>query len=152
MAIHLSRINYDSDLNPRQKENYNFQKVSSILADYGFMTMRLSDDWQGADFIAQHIDGETFLRVQLKSRLTFSIKYHKKDIYAAFLHKEDLYLYPHDELLQLILEKTNVEHTDSWKKDGEYSFPKLSSQIKELLEPFKIPSKPSHIVSPDFDH
>jgi hypothetical protein len=35
-----------------------------VLADYGFLTMRLSDDWQGADFIAQHIDG-AFLKVQL---------------------------------------------------------------------------------------
>lgn len=40
------------------------------MADYGFMTIRLSDDWQGADFIAQHVDGVLFLRVQLKGRLT----------------------------------------------------------------------------------
>jgi hypothetical protein len=30
------------------------------------MTMRLSDDWQGADFIAQRIDGGTFLKVELR--------------------------------------------------------------------------------------
>ena len=54
-------------LNPREKENYNFLKVSAVLADYGFVTMRLSSDWQGADFIAQHLDGETFLRVRPKS-------------------------------------------------------------------------------------
>ena len=52
------KIKYGS-LNNRQKESYNFQKVSSILAEYGFVTMKLNDDWQGADFIAQHIDGNT---------------------------------------------------------------------------------------------
>lgn len=56
MAIELSRICYN-ELNSRQQENYNFQKVSAVLADYGFVTMRLNDDWQGADFIAIHIDG-----------------------------------------------------------------------------------------------
>ena len=66
-------------LNPREKENYNFLKVSAVLADYGFVTMRLSSDWQGADFIAQHLDGETFLKVQLKSRLTFDKKIYRQE-------------------------------------------------------------------------
>ena len=48
------------DLNSRQKENYNFQKVAARMADFGFNCLRLTDDWQGADFIACHIDGETF--------------------------------------------------------------------------------------------
>lgn len=52
----LRRISYNA-LNARQKENFNFQKVSAVLADYGFVTLRLCDDWQGADFLAQHIDG-----------------------------------------------------------------------------------------------
>ena len=56
MPLELTRIRY-ADLNARQKENYNFQKVSAVLADFGFTTLRLTDDWQGADFIAQHIDG-----------------------------------------------------------------------------------------------
>ena len=70
----FKKIGYKK-LNMRQKENYNFHKVAAILADYGFVCIRLSDDWQGADFIAQHIDGATFLRVQLKSRLTIQKKY-----------------------------------------------------------------------------
>ena len=41
----------------KQIEQLNFQKVSAILADYGFQTIRLSNDWKGADFIAQHIGG-----------------------------------------------------------------------------------------------
>ena len=38
-----------TDLNSRQKENYNFHKVAARMADYGFNCLRLTDDWQGAD-------------------------------------------------------------------------------------------------------
>lgn len=47
----LSKITY-KNLNARQKENYNYHKVAATLADYGYNSMRLNDDWQGADFIA----------------------------------------------------------------------------------------------------
>ena len=86
--MQLKRIRYSS-LNSRQKENFNFQKVSAVLADYGFVTLRLSDDWQGADFIAQHIDGTTFARVRLKGRLTFEKKYRGKDLWVAFADGEN---------------------------------------------------------------
>lgn len=94
----LQRVAY-ADLNSRQKENYNFQKVAGRLADYGFNSIRLTDDWQGADFIAVHIDDETFLKVQLKGRLVIDRKYSGKGIHIAFLHGDDLYLYDHDALV-----------------------------------------------------
>ncbi len=77
MAFDFDLIDYKKDLNARQKENYNFQKISAVLADYGFVTLRLSDDWNGADFIALHKSGES-LRVQLKARLSFSRKYPRR--------------------------------------------------------------------------
>ena len=137
MPLHLSSINY-CDLNARQKENFNFLKVSAVLADFGFMTMRLTDDWQGADFIAQHIDGETFLKVQLKARLTFSEKYRGKNLYVAFFRKPDWYLYPHDEVLAKVLQETGVAKTISWGERGGYSFPGLSKQMATIVEPYKI--------------
>lgn len=72
----FQRIAYD-DLNSRQQENFNFQKISARLADFGFTTIRLSDDWNGADFLALHLHGET-LKVQLKGRATFMKKYEGK--------------------------------------------------------------------------
>jgi hypothetical protein len=134
----LKRIN-PAELNSRQKENYNYQKISALLADYGFMTMRLSDDWQGADFIAQHIDGETFLKIQLKSRLMFDKKYRQKGIYVAFPCNSDWYLYPHDEMLQMVLSETGIGKTKSWN-DGSYHFPKMSKKLMALLEKYKIGS------------
>ena len=39
MDITFERVHY-KDLNSRQQEAYNFQKVSGVLADFGFVTIR----------------------------------------------------------------------------------------------------------------
>ncbi len=132
----LKKIKYQQ-LNARQKENFNFQKVSAILADYGFVTLRLSDDWQGADFIAVHISGEV-VRVQLKSRLAFQKEYRGKRIYVAFAADGAWYLYPHDRLLGKVIEAKKIGGTATWKGDGRYSFRKASKEILKLLEPYRI--------------
>jgi len=78
----FEKIKY-SELNSKAKEMYNFQNVSAKFADYGFTTMWLHNDWQGADFIAVHVDGVTDLKVQLKGRLSFSQNmWVKTSIYA----------------------------------------------------------------------
>ena len=133
----LNLIAY-SDLNARQKENFNFQKISAVLADYGFVTQRLSDDWNGADFIALHADGNTVLRVQLKSRLSFNKKYQGKTLYIAFAEAEEWYLYPHDELLDHVLADTSIAETESWKVRGGYSFPRIPNGLRKLLEGYRI--------------
>lgn len=117
MTYTLQRISYQS-LTARQQEAYNFQKVSAVLADYGFTTIRLSDDWQGADFIAQHADGMTFLKVQLKGRLTFERKYQGKGLYVCFPCEGCWYLCPHDNLLEQVLQETGMEKTKSWLIEG----------------------------------
>ena len=132
--MQLKKINY-SDLNSKAKEMYNFQKVSAKLADYGFTTMWLNNDWQGADFIAVHIDGITDLKIQLKGRLSFSKKYIGKNIYICFIENDSIYLYPHDEILE------QIEHRISDKtylKTGQWSTPKLTKENKILLELYKL--------------
>jgi hypothetical protein len=131
----FERVTYES-LNARQKESYNFQKISAVLAELGFVTIRLSDDWKGADFLAQHISGET-LRVQLKSRLTFQKKYQGKDLWVCFREEERWYLYPHDELLERVLAETNIANSGSWKTAESYSFPYVSQQLQLLLSPYR---------------
>ena len=129
----LAPINY-ANLNSRQQEAYNFQKVSGVLADFGFTTIRLTDDWQGADFIAQHIDGQQFLKVQLKGRCRLAEKYRGKDIYICFRDAGDWYLIPHDELLDWVATNMNVVNTTSWTSGGGYSFPTLSAALKAHLQ------------------
>ena len=133
----FQRIRY-ADLNARQQESYNFQKASAELADFGFVTMRLSDDWRGADFIAQHIDGIRFLKVQIKGRLTFAKKYEGRAIHVCFPSNGLWFIYPHDELLSQVTGISDFSTTDSWRKGGAYSFPRLSKKVKELLEPYRL--------------
>ncbi len=133
----FERVPYD-DLNSRQKENYNFQKVAARLADYGFNCLRLSDDWQGADFIACHIDGETFLKIQLKGRLTIDNKYFGRGIHIAFLNGNDCYIYPHDETRDSILARGIINESIAWAQTGAYSWPTPPAWAVEMLSEFRI--------------
>jgi hypothetical protein len=133
----FQKIDY-ARLNARQQEQFNFQKVSGVLADYGFRTISLGDDWQGADFIAHHVDGNLFLKVQLKGRLSFDKKYEGKDIWVCFRDGAKWYLYPHDELLAQVLAEKNVSKTDSWAKKGGYSWPTLSVELREMLTRYEL--------------
>lgn len=94
-------VPYES-LNARQKELRNFHKIAARLADYGFHSMWLSDDWQGADFLACHIDGATVLRVQLKARMVLDRKYLGKGLHIAFREGDRVFVYPHDELAAFV--------------------------------------------------
>lgn len=135
----MQKIDYN-DLNARQKENYNFQKIAATLAGYGYSCMWLNDDWQGADFIANHIDGIEFLKVQLKSRLTINRKYIGKDIYVAFRYEGDTYLYPHDELMNFIFkELPSTEKRESWAKVGGFSWPNpMPKKLKLKMAQYKL--------------
>lgn len=128
----FERINYN-DLNSKAKEMYNFQKVSAKLADYGYTTMWLNNDWQGADFIAIHIDGITDIKVQLKGRFSFAKKYRNKNIYMCFLSENNIYLYPHDEILNQLEYRISDK---TWLSKGTWSTPKLTKQNQQLLKPF----------------
>jgi hypothetical protein len=128
------KISY-KDLPSRMQETYNFQKASSVLADFGFVTNLLKYDWMGADFLAQHIDGD-WLKVQLKGRVTVDPKYENKEIFIMFEDKRKScwYLYPHDKLLShcrknfpnaaLATNGFNRGHGTRW--------------ITEWLEPYKV--------------
>jgi hypothetical protein len=110
------QVQYDS-LNARQKEAYLFQKIAATLADYGYNCIKLADDWQGADFLAYHINGTNTLKVQLKSRLTIDRKYCDKDIWIAFPHEGDWYLIEHDRLIEKVGQHTDWLGSHAWK-DG----------------------------------
>ncbi len=131
------KIEY-AKLNARQQENFNFQKVAAHLADYGYNCLRLSDDWHGADFIACHIDGSRFLKVQLKGRLEVDKKYCGKDIYIAFRYNADWYVYPHDEVMNLFLSHGMMAGTKSWDIGGGYSWGHLSVERLKLLKRYLI--------------
>jgi len=124
----FKKVNY-KDLNSKQKENYNFHKVSSKLADYGFNSMRLNDDWEGADFIS--INKDEMIKVQLKGRFTIDKKYIGKDIFISFLEDEKVKIYKHDDALEVIPE--NVKISKSWSEVGNYSWGKTPEYFNDII-------------------
>lgn len=131
--MELEKIRY-SELNSKQKEIYNFQKVSSRLADYGFNCIKLADDWQGADFLAYHKDGIETLKVQLKSRVFVDDKYARKNIYMAFPIDNSWCLIEHDELLDLVSKNTVWLQSQAWAKTKAYSSGSINKRLKLALQ------------------
>jgi frataxin-like iron-binding protein CyaY len=121
------------DLTAKQKELFNFQKIAATLADYGFNCIKLADDWQGADFLAYHINGTTTLKVQLKSRLTINQKYSGKDIWMAFPHKGHWYLIEHHCLVEKVGKHTDWLKSPSWKERDGYSSVSINPSLLESL-------------------
>ena len=127
----LKKVDYNQ-LNAREKENYNYHKVASALADYGFDSMRLNNDWQGADFIA--VKGDEMIKVQLKSRFTLAKKYVGKQIYIAFIENNEVKIYSHDDALDIATK--NILQSSSWIKNNAYNFnqtPKHYNQVIKTL-------------------
>jgi hypothetical protein len=128
------RVKY-CELPAKAQEAYNYQKASAILAEHGFITNLLKYDWNGADFISQHIDGK-WLKIQIKGRLTTDLKYIGKDIYIKFEDKENSnwYLFPHDKL---------VDHCRQYYPDKAFtvkghSRARLSKRDKQWLSDYLI--------------
>lgn len=129
---HFEIVNYNS-LNAKQKELFNFQKIAATLANYGFNCIKLADDWQGADFLAHHVNGTTALKVQLKSRVTIQRKYCDKDIWIAFPYEQSWYLIEHDRLIEKIGEHTTWLDSPSWVEKHGYSSANISASLLESL-------------------
>ncbi len=133
----MEKISY-SELNSKQKEIYNFQKLSGLLADYGFNCIKLADDWQSADFLAYHIDGTTTYRVQLKGRITIDRKYEDKNLHMAFPIKDVWYMIPHDTLVRLVGKHCNWLKTDSWFTKGTYSSISANPSLLKSMSNYKL--------------
>ena len=127
----LSKVTYEN-LNAKQKENFNYHKVAAALADYGYDSMRLNNDWQGADFIA--VKNDEMLKVQLKGRFTVDKKYIDKDIYVAFIENGIIKIYEHDKAIVML--PKNILNSSSWIDKGGYSWgqtPKIYDSIIRVI-------------------
>jgi len=68
--------------------------------------------------------------------LSFAKKYIGKEIYISFIDKNnDIYLYPHDEMLNIIVKKISDK---TWIDKGVWSSPNLTKVNKILLESYKL--------------
>jgi len=137
-SIRFVKIEYGK-LTAKQKELFNFQKIAATLADFGYNSIKLADDWQGADFLAYHLNGKTTLKVQLKSRVTINKKkYGGKDIWIAFPHKKEWYLIEHDKLVDKVGEHTTWLDNSSWKDREGYSSISINPELLASLDENKL--------------
>ena len=125
----FKKIDYSS-LNSKQRENFNFHKVASALADYGYDSMRLNNDWEGADFIA--VKDDKMLKIQLKGRFTIDKKYIGKDIYIAFIEDNIVKIYNHDKVINVL--PANIIQSDSWSIKGGYSWGKTPKIYESIIK------------------
>ena len=133
-----------NELSAKQKEIYNFHKIASILADYGFNCIKLADDWKGADFLAYHKDGNQTLKVQLKSGMGIYKKYMSKNLYMGFPIDKIWYLIPHDALVKIVSQVApKALKAQAWVKKGFYTWPRPSKVMRERLSCFALKSNNS---------
>ena len=130
------KVNY-RELNGRQQERFNFQKLSAVLADYGFNCIWLSADWKDADFLADNpFTGET-LRVQLKTALTVNKKYVGKNLWMGFPIGQDWYLIRHRDLVKIIDAHTPALGNKSWAGDKDCFWTNPKAALVEAVEPYR---------------
>lgn len=132
--IKLEPIEYSS-LKAKAQENYNFLKMAAILADYGYNCLWLNDDWNGADCIAMHIDGISDFKIQLKGGISFAQKYRGKNLFIAFFELGDLYIYPHDVVLDQV---KSVISDQTWLAKDTYFQTKITKKFSETIAPYKV--------------
>ena len=134
MTPSFHKVEY-SDLNARQKENYNFHKIASALAEYGYNSIRLSDDYHGADFISIHVETGEVLKIQQKSRWTVLGKYLGKGILIAFPLQKQVAIYDHDEVWNFILASDHpISKTKSFSVHKGYSAVNIPKGIDHLVK------------------
>ena len=138
----FNKIDYEN-LNARQKEVFNFHKIAAMLADYGFNCLKLTDDWQGADFLAyQMLGNKETLKIQLKSRVTIDKKYLGKNIWLPFPVAGSWYLIEHDALVEKVGATTNWLNTKkAWISKGLFSSAKPSVTLLGSLADNKFPNQ-----------
>jgi DNA-dependent RNA polymerase auxiliary subunit epsilon len=139
MSILNEKINYKDLTNKKQKEIYNFQKISAILADRGYSVTLLRDDVEFADFVAVPFNKTTTsLWVQLKSGYTARKKYLNKNLHICFrdIDTDTWYLYPHDELCKLLEDELKTK--EKWVSEGVYEGSSFSAWAKDALDKYKI--------------
>lgn len=132
------KIDYDN-LSGRGKENYNFHEVAAILSKYGYNSIRLTDDWNGADFVAiPDSPLKETLYVQLKSAPTIKKSYMQfENLFIAFPEtsksgERKWYLILHRDLVESFSHHgRSADGEIAWKKDGVYWTVKLNKQMAE---------------------
>ena len=140
--MEFERISFEekSGRNSKQIETYNFHKAASVLAEYGFDCIRLSNDWHWADFLAHHRDTGRTLSVQLKTCLHIDRKFDaSKDLYICFTldGTGNWYLLRYDRLMEIVQEASpHWLGSNRWHSQDHYFSYRGNKAIREALNDY----------------
>jgi hypothetical protein len=118
----------------RKKESRNYKMAQAALAAQGYSEFLWVDEKGGADFTAYHSSGK--VRIQLKPRVGFWRLYVGKNIMLCAVTGDDIYLYPHDQMLEKYVSR--FQHCESWIKSGAQHWPHPPAWVREWLAPYKL--------------
>jgi hypothetical protein len=131
-SMNRDKVNY-KELNHRQKESYNYQKIAGVLAEYGYTCYRMHDDYHGADFHAVHLNGSV-LKVQLKGRITVDKIYLGKEIWIAFTNdRTTWYVYPHDKIHEIV-----IKHSKGAESNGARSIGYIPKWLITIMQDYAL--------------
>lgn len=140
----FSKVEY-RQLNGKQQEVHNFHQIAARLAQYGYATYPIRDDWNGGDMIARHMTEakKPTLTIQVKGRLTFSKKYIGKELWEAFPLGARIFVFPHDAVLKRYLALRNsqrkpLDDNDAWKTGGTVHWGRPTADLLNLLTPYEL--------------
>jgi len=132
----MNPINY-SALNSKAQGQYNFIKLSSVLADYGLTTTHKTTN-KSADFALGFLDGHSkqTWQVQLKSRPTVNEKYRGNGLFIAFpldstQPTKQWVIVNHDEFEQQLLSRGMKLYTAS---RSQWSSAKVTADVANWLQ------------------
>ncbi len=112
-----------------------------MLADYGFDSVRLTDNWQCADFFAVHKDDGRILKVRHMRRTMIERRHIGKDLHVCFPIEGVWHLVSHDELIRIVEEThPSTLETHSWTKLGVYEWPTAPLWAREKLKAYALDS------------
>ena len=138
------RIEYH-ELKGKHREAYNYAKVASVLAEYGFECARFVNDLNGADFAANNPTQGITLAVQQKSGLEVRPAYLSKNLWIVFQVSRVWYLIKHDELWKIV--DTHTNKITNMKKNndtraGWSGDQRPNKEVMAAIEPYRMSATP----------
>jgi len=131
-------------LSGKEQEAFNAAHLRQLLATYGYLeAFTVSGDKHGADMLFYRSSDAHVLKVQLKGRASIGKSYVGKELYIAFNDKKTgiWYMYPHDEIMEKVLDLGKCTGTVAWDKVGSWNWPGLPVWLKNVLEEWVIPEE-----------
>ena len=129
------------DLGSKEQESFNSARLKSVMTKWGYLeAFTINGDKWGADILFYRSSDGAVLKVQLKGRPFLDKHYCGKDIHIAFEDKttQVWYVYPHDDLMEVVLKSGRLLGTQSWDTRGSWSWSYIPKWLGKIITKWTI--------------